>query len=209
MIDLCFLLVHREILLRRTLIGLLLLFLPLPSLLPAFAFLFFGAFSNDFFLKDYIYRNLVVLLEVAWDRQFNYRWIILKIKEEAVKMDVDGARPEVIVHQELFKLANATNRALQYFLDKNALLWVHDLIIALFKLPIDLYVFDVENSVVVEALFQSPRITILDAMFILFSWCLLAFDLFLQVIHRVTQLQIVCYMRHTYDKLGVKSDIIL
>ena len=94
-------------------------------------------------------------------------------------MDVDGARPEVIVHQELFKLANATNRALQYFLDKNALLWMHNLIIALFELPIDLYVFDVENSVMVEALFQSPRITILDAMFILFSWCLLAFDLFL------------------------------
>ena len=124
-------------------------------------------------------------------------------------MDVDGARPEVIVHQELFKLANATNRALQYFLDKNALLWMHNLIIALFELPIDLYVFDVENSVVVEALFQSPRITILNAMFILFSWCLLTFDLFLKVIHCITQLQIVCYMRHTYDKLGVKSDIML
>ena len=94
-------------------------------------------------------------------------------------MDVDGARPEVIIHQELFKLANAADSALQYFLDKNALLWMHNLIIALFKLPIDLYVFDVENGVMVEALFQSPRITILDAMFILFSWCLLTFDLFL------------------------------
>ena len=124
-------------------------------------------------------------------------------------MDVDGARPEVIVYQELFKLANAANRTLQYFLDKNALLWMHNLIIALFKLPIDLNVFDVENGVMVEALFQSPRITILDAMFILFSWCLLTFDLFLQVIHGVTQLQIVCYMRHICDKLGVKSDIML
>ena len=77
MIDLCFFLVHRKILLRWTLIGLLLLFLPLPSLLPAFAFLFFGAFSNDFLLKDYIYRNLIVFFEVARDRQFDYRWIIL------------------------------------------------------------------------------------------------------------------------------------
>ena len=116
-------------------------------------------------------------------------------------MNVDGARPEVIVHQELFKLANAANCALQHFLDKNALLWMHNLIITFLELAIDLNVFDVKDGVVVEALFETPRITILNTMIILFSRCLLTFDLFLQVIHGVTQLQIVCYVRHFCSKL--------
>ena len=111
-------------------------------------------------------------------------------------MDVDGACSEVIVHQVLLKLANAANRALQHFLNENALLWMHDLIITLFELSIDLNVLNVKDSVVVEAFFQSPRITILDTMVILFSRCLLYFDLLLQVIHRITQLQIVSYVRH-------------
>ena len=86
---------------------------------------------------------------------------------------------------------------------------MHNLIITFFELPIDLNVFDVKDGVMVEALFQSPRITILDSMIILFSWCMLYFDLFLQVIHSVTQLQIVCYVRHFCAKFGVNSDTLI
>ena len=68
-------------------------------------------------------------------------------------MYVDGAWSEVIIHQVLLELANAANSALQYFLDKNALLWMHNLIIAIFELPIDLYVFNVKDRVVIKALF--------------------------------------------------------
>ena len=56
---------------------------------------------------------------------------------------------------------------------------MHDLIVALLELPIDLDVLDVKDGVVVEAFFQSPCITVLNAMVILFSRCLLHFDLFL------------------------------
>ena len=53
------------------------------------------------------------------------------------------------------------------------------MIITFLELAIDLNVFDVKDGVVVEALFETPRITILNAMLILFSRCLLTFDLFL------------------------------
>ena len=78
-------------------------------------------------------------------------------------MDVDGARPEVIVNQELFKLANAADSALQYFLDKNALLWMHNLIITFLELAIDLNVLDVQHGVMGELFFQTPIFDILYA----------------------------------------------
>ena len=76
-------------------------------------------------------------------------------------MDIDGASTEVVEDQEFFDLTNAANRALEHLLDKDALLRVHDLIVALFKLAIDLDVLDVEHCVVGKPFLEAPKLTIL------------------------------------------------
>ena len=76
-------------------------------------------------------------------------------------MDVDGALAEVEIDETLLELADAANCALEYFLDEDALLGVHNLVIALFELAIDLDVLDVEHSVVRELFFKSPVFHIL------------------------------------------------
>ena len=78
-------------------------------------------------------------------------------------MDVDGALAEVEVDEPLFELTNASNRAFQYLLDEDALLRVHDLVIALFQLAVDLNVLDVQHGVVGELFFQTPIFDILYA----------------------------------------------
>ena len=76
-------------------------------------------------------------------------------------MDVDGALAEVEVDEPFFELTDARDCALQHLLDEDALLRVHDLVIALFKLAIDLDVLDVQHGVVGELFFQSPIFHIL------------------------------------------------
>ena len=123
--------------------------------------LLLAALVLDLFLKDYIDRDLIVLLKVAGHTDFVDRRVIDEIKEEAIKMDVDGAGTEVIETQLFFELENTADRTLQHFLDEDALLRVHDLIIALLKLAVDLDVFDVEYDEVPEAFFETPKLAIL------------------------------------------------
>lgn len=77
-------------------------------------------------------------------------------------MHVDRALAEVVEHKELLDLADAANRALKNFFDENALLRVHDLIVALFKLAIDLDVLYVKHCIVRESFFETPEFTILQ-----------------------------------------------
>ena len=58
-------------------------------------------------------------------------------------MHIDGSLTEVEINQALLELANTADGALEDLLDEDALLWVHDLIVALLKLAIDLDVLDV------------------------------------------------------------------
>ena len=76
-------------------------------------------------------------------------------------MHIDGACAEVIEDQVLLDLANTADSTLEHLLDEDALLRMHDLIIALFELAVDLDVLDVEDSVVGEAFFKSPVFTVL------------------------------------------------
>ena len=77
-------------------------------------------------------------------------------------MHVDRALSEVVEHKVLLDLADAANRALKNFFDENALLRVHDLIVALFKLAIDLDVLYVQYCIVRESFFETPELTILQ-----------------------------------------------
>ena len=76
-------------------------------------------------------------------------------------MDIDRAFTEVEIYEALFELANTTNCTFKHFLDKDSFLWVYNLVIAFFKLAIDLDVLDVEHGVVRELFFQSPIFDIL------------------------------------------------
>ena len=78
-------------------------------------------------------------------------------------MDVDGVLAEVEFDEPFFELTNAGNCALQHLLDEDALLRVHDLVIALLELAIDLNVLDVQHGVVGELFFQTPIFNILYA----------------------------------------------
>ena len=76
-------------------------------------------------------------------------------------MHVDRALAEVVEHKVLFDLADAANCALKNFFDENTLLRVHDLIVALFKLAVDLDVLDVQHCIVRESFLKTPEFTIL------------------------------------------------
>lgn len=77
-------------------------------------------------------------------------------------MDVDGARSEVVKDEELLDFADANDCALEHLLDKDAFLRVHDLVVALLELAVDLDVLDVEHCVMREPFFKTPKFTILD-----------------------------------------------
>ena len=162
LVDLGVLLVHGEHLLGLLIIVGLLLFLALALLLTALlAFLLFATFALNLFLENDVDGNLIVLLEVAGHGDLNHRRVILQIEEETIKVDVDGARTEVVEDQVLLQLANTADGALEDLLDEDTLLRVHNLIVALFELAVDLDVLNVQHGVVREAFLETPKLAIL------------------------------------------------
>lgn len=148
-VDLGLLFVHGKDFLFRSVIVILLFLAFFTTLLSTFlAFLLFATFTLDFLLEDDIDWDLIIFFEVAWNRDLNDGWIVLEIEEKTVQMHVDRTLAEVVEHEVLLDFANSANRALKYLLDKNSLLRVHNLVIALFELAIDLDVLDVEDGVV-------------------------------------------------------------
>jgi len=80
-IDLGFFLVHGEnLFLGTVIVGTCLLFLTLALLFPLTLLLFFSITLN-LFLEDEVDWDLIVFLKVAWNRDFNDRWVILEIKK--------------------------------------------------------------------------------------------------------------------------------
>ena len=131
----------------------------LTSLL--FSFLLLTSFSFDFLLKDDIYWDLIILLKVAWDWDLNHRWVILQIKEKSIQMDIDRASSVVEMNKEFLHLTNSANSALKNLFDKDSLLWVHNLIIALFEFAVNLNILDIKNSIMRPSFFNTPELTIL------------------------------------------------
>ena len=149
LVNLGLLLVHGEDFLFGSVIVILLFLAFFATLLSTFlAFLLFATFTFDFLLEDDIDRDLIIFFEVAWNGDLNDGWIVLEIEEKTVQMHVDRTLAEVVEHEILLDFANSANRALKYLFDKDSLLRVHNLVIALFELAIDLDVLDVEHCVV-------------------------------------------------------------
>ena len=122
-------------------IVILLLFLLLFCLLFLLTTTFFLNFGQLYFNW-----NSVIFLEIARYWNLNDRWIILKIEQELIHVDIDRVGSWVQLDQLLLHLANTSDSALQSLLDEVSLLWVHDLIVALFEFPVDINVLDVQDT---------------------------------------------------------------
>ena len=103
-------------------------------------------------------------------------------------MNIDRIGTRVERYQVLFQFTDTGDRALKSFLNENLFLRVYDLIIALLKTPIDVYILDVEHSQMLERFIRLPSFDILDSQLVLFCWHCLNFDLLLQVVHDIGQL---------------------
>lgn len=145
---------------RGIVLSLLLPFLAL--FLTALLFFLTAAVADNLLLEDEVDRDLVILAEIAGHWDLNHGRVVLEVKEETVEMDVDGASTEVVEDEELLDFANAADGALKHFLDEDALLRVHNLVVTLLELAVDLDVLNVEYGVVAEPFLEAPEFTILD-----------------------------------------------
>jgi hypothetical protein len=145
--------------------GLLLYFffllLALFSLLSLLLFLFLAGVTLNFFLESEVDLDPVVLLEVTRHRDFDYTGIVLEIKEELIQVDVETLGSGVEEAEVLLHFANAADGALEDALDKNALLGVHDLVVAVFKLAVNFNVLNVQAGQVLENFIVGPGLDIL------------------------------------------------
>lgn len=83
-IDLGFFLIHgKDLFFGTVIVSTCLLFLSL-FLTPFLTLLLFFTITLNLFLEDEVDWDLVVFLEVAWHRDFNDRWVILKIEKQTV-----------------------------------------------------------------------------------------------------------------------------
>jgi len=61
-------------------------------------------------------------------------------------MNVNGVLSVVVGNHLALDLAYTADGALKDLLNKDSLLWVHTLIVTLFKLPVDINVLDIQYS---------------------------------------------------------------
>ncbi len=89
-VDECLLHIHgRRVLDNFVFVGLLLLFALLFLSSSFLAFLFLVSIPLYFFVENEINFYVIVLLEVPRDGDFDDGWVVLKIEEETVKMNID------------------------------------------------------------------------------------------------------------------------
>ena len=79
-----------------------------------------------------------------------------------VHVDIDRVGSWIQLDQLLLHLANTSDSALQSLLDEVSLLWVYDLIVALFEFPVDINVLDVQAGQMLENFLWWPRFNILN-----------------------------------------------
>ena len=110
-------------------------------------------------------------------------------------MHVDRLWPGIELHHLLLELANSTDGTLQRLLDKDSFLRVHDLIVAFFKLSVYLNVLNVKNRQILEYFVLGPVLDLRLAQLIFFNRLLLVFNLFLQLVDCLLELQIICSIK--------------
>jgi hypothetical protein len=171
---------------------------------PFFFFFFFFFFflllatsvSFDRLFELEVDWDAVILLVVSGHWDFNHGGIVLQIEEKLVQMHVDTRWSGVEEDKVLLHLANSKDRALERFLDEYALLWVDHLVVTLLQLAVDVNILDVQPSQMLENLISWPSLDVLDSLLVLLCWHLFDLALLLQVIHGISELQIVSDVRH-------------
>ena len=77
-------------------------------------------------------------------------------------MHINALGPRVKQNEVLLHFANAANGRLQHALNEDSLLGVHDLVVALLELAINVDVLDVEAGEVLENFVVGPRLNVLQ-----------------------------------------------
>ena len=103
-------------------------------------------------------------------------------------MNVYGVASGVESNQVFLQLANTADCALQSLLYKYTLLWMNDLVVTLLQISVNIYILDVQAGQMLEYFIRLPGLNVLYTRFILFSWYMFDFDLFLDIIHGIRQL---------------------
>lgn len=77
-------------------------------------------------------------------------------------MHINALGPRVKQNEVLLHFANSANGGLQHALYEDSLLGVHDLVVALLELAINVDVLDVEAGEVLENFVVGPRLDVLQ-----------------------------------------------
>ena len=103
-------------------------------------------------------------------------------------MNVYAVSTRIEGYQVLFKLANTANSAFKSLFDKDALLRMNNLVVALLQISVNIDVFDVQTSEMLESLIRLPGFDVFYPEFILLSGYMFHLNLFLEIIHGICQL---------------------
>ena len=119
-------------------------------------------------------------------------------------MHVNGFLTWVKLGNFVFELADSANGALKSLLYEYSLLGVHTLIVALFQFAVNINVFDIKNGQILEDFIFRPVHENGLSSLIQLSRIMLSLHLFLQLMHRFLQLQIICPVK--LMKYGKKNE---
>ena len=136
------------------------------SLLLLFAFLclllFLLGVTLNLLLKRHLNLYFIVFFEVLGHGNLDDTWVILQIKQELIKVHINGFGSRIEKTKFFLHFTNACHGRFEHPLDKQALLWVHDLVVASLKLAENVNVLDVEARQVLENFIFRPRLYILN-----------------------------------------------
>lgn len=127
-----------------------------------FLFLLLASVTFNFLFESELHLYIVFLLKVARHWDLNDGWVVLQVKEQLVQVHINALRPRVKQNEVLLHFANAANGGLQHALNEDSLLGVHDLVVALLELAINVDVLDVKAGEVLENFVVGPRLDVLQ-----------------------------------------------
>lgn len=119
--------------------------------------LFLGVVELDLLFECKLHGESVILSKISWDRNFDDRGVVFQIKQELIQVDVEGFWSSgVEIDHVLLDIADTRDGTLQDPLDEYTFLRLHNLIVTLLKLPVDLDVLNIQGSEVLENLIGLP-----------------------------------------------------
>ena len=139
-------------LLRLLLSRLLLLLL----LFLLFLFLLLLAASLHFLFELDFNLNWVVFLKVPWNWDLNSTWVKFQIKQELVQMHIDRSGSWVECNEFLLDFTYPDNGGLKNRFYTGSLLWMNYLVVTFLQFLVNVDVFDVQTSVMLEPLLNGP-----------------------------------------------------